>query len=395
MPGLKNGILPTGSAAAACTCRCHGEKASPVHGYLHSMVEIGLLKILLDHEILDAIPDDGDDDSDGSGNGISIAELAARTGAEPGLLRRFADFLIAARFLSSQGQNQNSNSQDRNQDRYQDRGQGLQQGEQEQEGGGRRVAHTALSRSIVRDADARSLFSHAFDFLLIPATEWSEYFDSHGLAEPGNTTGSPPSDVPCSPETARRRDTTNGDGSGGARAGSGPERMTTPFALAAGRPQSSPREVLETMPRRAESLWRVFDAAFGGAGTETLYDFSWVGDYVAATTVAPLDEEGSSGDEFGGSGSDRALIVDVGGDDERALRGILDSEPRIPAGKCVLQGGADAIRAEDVSITNGTEPVKGGGLPPFKKMAGDMFAEQPIKGLPRHFSHSTYPPYSS
>lgn len=165
--------------------------------------------------------------------------------------------------------------------------------------------------------------------------------------------------------------------------------MTTPFALAAGRPQSSPREILDTMPARAESLRWVFDAAFGGAGAETLYDFSWVGDYAAATAAAPVDVNGKGSGKSGGLGGTRALVVDIGGGDGRALRGILDAEPRIPAERCVLQDRAEVIR----DAGGGGATVNGGGLPPMKKMVADVFEEQPVKGPCHHPSFHLFNPH--
>lgn len=293
------------------------------------MVEIGLLKILLDHEVLDSIPEGAD--------GIALDELATDMGAEPRLLGRFADFLIASRFLSSP-----SPTLQQQQQQQQQRQDCTQQ---------RRVTHTALSRSIARDPEARLLFSLAFDFLLVPATEWSEFFDAHGLAEPrGSFSSSSPSPPPSDDNSEAAGTKTGG---------------RTPFALAAGHPRSSPRSILDTMPERAASLRRVIDAAFhggGGAGSggiggvpEALYDFGWVGEYAASG---------------GGSGGGRTLVVDVSGDGQ-ALSAILAAEPRIPATRCVVQD-----RAGDKRESGGK-----GGPGQVKRMVADMLEEQPIKGL--------------
>lgn len=316
MTGPKKGHVPnptaTAGGAACCACRCHGGKASSVQGYLHSMVEIGLLKILLDHEVLDSIPEGAD--------GIALDELAADVGAEPRLLGRFADFLIASRFFSSSTSSSSSPTPS------------LPQQQQ------RRVTHTALSRSIARDPEARLLFSLAFDFLLVPATEWSEFFDAHGLAGPRGSFSSSPSPPPSG----------DNDEAAGTKTRGG-----TPFALAAGHPHSSPRSILDTMPERAVSLRRILDAAFygGGGAPEALYDFGWVGEYA-------------------GSSGGRTLVVDVSGDG-RALSAILAAEPRIPATRCVVQD-----RAGDKRESGGK-----GGPGQVKRMVADMLEEQPIKGL--------------
>lgn len=265
--------------ASASRCRCD-EAKTPVHGYLHSMVEIGMMKVLMDHEIFDAIPDDGS---------ISIRELADKTGAELAILERFSRFLVAARVLSSPSQGS--------------------------------IAHTPISRTF-QDPRAKVLFSHMFDFILVPAMEWSEYFDINGLTEPKN-----------------------------------PNR--TPFGLAAGHPDKSFYELLDTMPKRAPSF-NSMAAALGEMPVTGLYDFNWLAEYAAQS------ENGTV------ASRNRTLIVDVGGGNGQALRGILEDNPRIPAARCVLQERAQAI---------GEAGGEDGVVHQVQKVVADILEEQPTKGL--------------
>ncbi|EMR66054.1 putative o-methyltransferase protein [Eutypa lata UCREL1] len=208
--------------ASASRCRCD-EAKTPVHGYLHSMVEIGMMKVLMDHEIFDAIPGDGS---------ISIRELADNTGAELAILERFSRFLVAARVLSSPSQGS--------------------------------IAHTPISQKF-QDPRAKVLFSHMFDFILVPATEWSEYFDLNGLAEPKN-----------------------------------PNR--TPFGLAAGHPNKSFYELLDTMPERAGSF-NSMAAALGEMPVTGLYDFNWPSLDVAAGDICMMN--------FGGKWRDESMFHEL------------------------------------------------------------------------------------
>lgn len=263
-------------------CRYH-EAKSPVHRYLHSMVEIGMMKILLDHEIIETIPDEGD---------ISIRELADKTGAELLILERFSRFLVAAGVLSSPTPG--------------------------------RIAHTADSRTFL-DPQAQFCFSHMFNFFLVPAMEWSEYFDINGLVEPKNAT-------------------------------------RTPFGLASGRTETSFYDDLSNMSGRAASLNGSMNAALWDMPVVGVYDFSWVGEYAAQSSN-------------GNVSSSRPLIVDIGGHTGMALSAILEENPRIPAARCILQD-----RAESIEMV-----MKSGVIGDVQSVVMDFLEEQPTKGI-IHFS---------
>lgn len=118
--------------------------ASPVHTYFYSMVEIGVVKFFVDHAIFRAIPYQDN-------TSISHSDLATKAGVEPSLLSRFLNFLIAAGTLSAPTPGQ--------------------------------VAHTASSKVFLRE-DASRFYQHVFDYFLVSAAHWPEYFHTHGPAEP-------------------------------------------------------------------------------------------------------------------------------------------------------------------------------------------------------------------
>ncbi|KAK7746565.1 hypothetical protein SLS62_009362 [Diatrype stigma] len=224
------------------------------------------MKILLDHEIIETIPSEGD---------ISIHELAEKTGAELLILERFSRFLIAAGVLSSPGPG--------------------------------KVAHTAESRTFL-DPQAQFCFSHMFNFFLVPAMEWSEYFDTNGLAEPKNAT-------------------------------------RTPFGSASGHPDTSFYEDFTTMSGRAASINSSVEGALWYMPVLGVYDFSWVAEYAAQS-------------QKGNVSSSRPLIVDVGGHTGKALAAILEDNPRIPAQRCILQDRADSLgMAMNGGVSNGVQRV--------------------------------------
>lgn len=146
--------------------------ASPVHTYFYSMVEIGVVKFFVDNGIYRAIPHE-------ENASVSYRELASKVGVQLNLLERFLNFLIAANALSAPTFGH--------------------------------VAHTASSRIFLRE-DASRFYQHVFDFFLVSAAHWPEYFNTHG---------------PMEPKYAKR----------------------APYGLAAGSPNKTLYEILDTMPQ--------------------------------------------------------------------------------------------------------------------------------------------------
>ena len=118
--------------------------SSPVHKYFYSMVEISVVKFFVDHDIFRAIPHEDN-------TSISYSELASKSGVEPSLLERFLNFFISAGTLSSPAAGQ--------------------------------VSHSASSVIFKRD-DASRFYQHLFDYFLVSAAHWPEYFDTNGPVEP-------------------------------------------------------------------------------------------------------------------------------------------------------------------------------------------------------------------
>ena len=85
-----------------------------------------------------------------------------------------------------------------------------------------------------------------------------------------------------------------------------------------------------------------------------IYDYSWIG------------EQAENGDP------DRTLIVDVGSGKGQALKRIMESCPKIPASRLVMQDRPVVIEE--------AEATKDETLLDVKKMAHDFFQEQPVKG---------------
>ncbi|KAL6706943.1 hypothetical protein ACN47E_004893 [Coniothyrium glycines] len=118
--------------------------ASPVHTYFYSMVEVGVVKFFVDHQIFHAIPHE-------ENTSIAYDELAAKSGVDLPLLERFLNFLIAAKLFTAPSL--------------------------------RHVAHTESSKIFMRD-DASYFYQHAFDYFFVSAARWPEYFEENGPAEP-------------------------------------------------------------------------------------------------------------------------------------------------------------------------------------------------------------------
>ncbi|KAJ5972066.1 uncharacterized protein N7479_001984 [Penicillium vulpinum] len=257
-------------------CRCH-EAKTPVHGYYYSMVEIAIVKVFMDHGIFKSIPEEGN---------ISISDLATKADADSTLIERFCKFLVAARVLESEEP-------------------GL-------------VAHTAASKQLADDR-IKLLYRHVFDFFMIPAARWEEYFDKHGLIEP-------------------------------------PAADLVPYGLATGHPDKTLYEILETRPKRNEEFNRAMAAVVETMPITGMYDFGWIEEYIKNHDID----------------SERPILVDVGGGKGQALRQILQEHPSIPASRCVLQDQPEVI---EQAIQESHE-----GLISVKKMAASFFEPQPIKG---------------
>ncbi|KAF3481033.1 uncharacterized protein GIQ15_03792 [Arthroderma uncinatum] len=251
------------------------EARTPVHGYYYSMLEIAIVKVCVDHGIFETIPETGD---------ISISELAEKTGAESNLIERFSKFLIAAGVLASPLPG--------------------------------RVAHTEASARMA-DGRMKLLYRHVFDFFMVPAAQWPEYFAEHGLKEP----------------MAANR---------------------VPFGFASGQPGKTLYEVLETRPKRNEEFNRAMAAVVETMPITGMYDFAWVGDYAKTNPTA-----------------ERIIFVDVGGGKGQALKAILQENPNIPAARCVLLDQNEVIQQ---AIQEDDEAFR-----PVKKIGGSFFDPQPVK----------------
>ncbi|KAJ5737002.1 methyltransferase Fsa4 [Penicillium malachiteum] len=123
------------------------EAPSILHGYLCSMVELGVLRFFFEYGVFKAIPK----------TGISISDLAAETGVDAGLLERHANFLIAAEVLNSS-----------------------QPGH---------IEHTSVSRYL-KDPRSEIFFPYIFDSFMTPAARWPDYFRSHENKEPKTSSAS-------------------------------------------------------------------------------------------------------------------------------------------------------------------------------------------------------------
>jgi hypothetical protein len=108
-----------------------------------NLIEFGILKIFIDFQVFDHIPDHGD---------ISIEELATKTNGDESLLRRFSDYLVASEVLTSPAPG--------------------------------RLAHTTRSVSYRSNEIAAGFVSHVYHFFLRPMATWTAYFEKNGLFEP-------------------------------------------------------------------------------------------------------------------------------------------------------------------------------------------------------------------
>nr|A0A2Z5XAK6.1 RecName: Full=Methyltransferase phm5; AltName: Full=Phomasetin biosynthesis cluster protein 5 [Pyrenochaetopsis sp.]BBC43188.1 methyltransferase [Pyrenochaetopsis sp.] len=127
-----------------------------------NLIEFGILKVFIDHQIFDHIPAEGS---------ISVTDLATRTKAEVSLLQRFSDYLVASEVLASPAPHE--------------------------------LAHTTRSLSYRSEEIAAGFVSHVYHFFLRPMATWTAYFEENGLREPkdaktiplGLATGHPEEDL--------------------------------------------------------------------------------------------------------------------------------------------------------------------------------------------------------
>ncbi|KAF4454154.1 equisetin N-methyltransferase [Fusarium austroafricanum] len=124
------------------------EAETPVHEYFYSMVELAVMRVFVEHQIFDAIPD----------NGISIDELATKTGVEFNLLERLSNFLIASKVLSSPKPG---------------------------------FISLTYDSKMFQETRAKLFYSHIFDAFMGSAAQWPQYFQTNGLAEPQQSNHSP------------------------------------------------------------------------------------------------------------------------------------------------------------------------------------------------------------
>ncbi|KAI3393436.1 hypothetical protein diail_4272 [Diaporthe ilicicola] len=135
---------PQGGKAAAVPEAVKRAVEAKVYGYMYSFIEMGAVKLFIEHKVFAALPADG--------SAISLGDLAARTGTELNMLERLANFLVACDVLSAGAE-------------------------------ARTVAHGRTSRFFL-DEGVSLMFSHLFENCLLPVAHWPEYFGTHGLAEP-------------------------------------------------------------------------------------------------------------------------------------------------------------------------------------------------------------------
>lgn len=282
---------------------------SKIYGYFYSFIEMGVVKLFIDHHIFEAIPSDGSD--------ISISDLATRSALKssgdsttaagagaaplppptPQLLDRFCNYLITSDVLSG----------------------GSAPG---------RVAHGRTSRFFL-DAGVTLMFSHLFESCLLPVAHWPEYFGAHGLAEPRSASA-------------------------------------TPWGLSWGYPDKSNYEVFSMFPEKALPFNASMKVGVKDMPITGMYDFSWIGEY-AANGGDDVDRS-----EDKDKAKDRTLLVDVGGGMGQALRAILAENPTIPPRRCALQDRPETIvevkKEADPALAevqkfgasfHGEEPVKG------------------------------------
>lgn len=143
--------LPANATTRSNTMSCPTYRhpaESLVHGYLYSMVEMSVVRTFCEYKVFEAIPD----------GGIALADLAAQTKVDVGLLERFASYLVAVGVLTAPAPG--------------------------------RVDHGEISKFLTTPK-AAFWYPYLFDTFLGSATKWTDFFKLNGPAEPHKSTLSP------------------------------------------------------------------------------------------------------------------------------------------------------------------------------------------------------------
>jgi hypothetical protein len=152
---------------------------------------------------------------------------------------------------------------------------------------------------------------------MVPYTKWPAYFEKFGLKEPK-------------------------------------EGNYVPSTFAWGCEEKNFWQMISGYPKRLKAFNQSMATLDQVLPVTGMYDYGWIGDHV------------ESGDP------NRTLIVDVGSGKGQALKRIMESCPKIPASRLVMEDRPDVIDEVEAS--------KDEMLLDVKKMAHDFFQEQPVKG---------------
>ncbi|KAK3358090.1 O-methyltransferase-domain-containing protein [Lasiosphaeria hispida] len=182
------------------------------------------------------------------------------------------------------------------------------------------VAHTPRSQVYTTDNPISAMMQMFFDESLPALCAIPAYFDQFGLREP---TG----------------------------------RLDTISAFAFGQLGRSVWDILSDHPDRLRNMMLAMAAMEQRFPSLGSYDLGWV---VAAAR-----------------GSDRALLVDVGGGKGQAVKTILEATPGLPAHRCVVEDLPEVVEAAKSSVGPEMADVRFVGM--------DFHAEQPVKGAMAYY----------
>ncbi|KAL4880558.1 S-adenosyl-L-methionine-dependent methyltransferase [Aspergillus karnatakaensis] len=225
--------------------------------------------------------------------GISLAQLSENVKVDLNLLSRLSNFLLAAGILAPTSSSTTPQTQN---------------------------IRLSPDYELFRNPRVAPMYSYLFDTFLASTVKWPEYFTKNGFREPELATA-------C------------------------------PFGLAAGYPDKTFYQVLESQPDRAAAFNSAMAMAVPEIPITGIYEFAWIAEHA-----------GSPGSES------RTLIVDVGGGMGQALRAILEAYPAIPAARCVLEDQAPMIRQATERMAQGDI------LKEVQMLSHSFFTEQPVKG---------------
>lgn len=193
-----------------------------------------------------------------------------------------------------------------------------------------RIAHTTISRGYKSNEAPALTIVHTFNFLLPSVACWPDYLGKHGLREPK-------------------------------------ESNIIPLGLAMGCPDQNLYGAIETDPRKAELFNLTLNRIANLVSLKDIYDFSWVKDFISTPPMTTV----TNGIETGHQ--ERPLIVDVGGGKGQGLKAIFGDNPYILPSRCVLVDRPEVIEENKRDIDYELRSVQ--------LVEGDMFQEQPVKGL--------------